>query len=462
MSYFRKKRIFVIGTLLCLFLLFAGCVGEKDTGNVQVYSDTEENKVAHEEKSLIGVLSFKDDTGDVMGFIDSKTGETYILGYHGGVTLQDKYGKDITKAMLPCGTVCDVTFYADTKKLITVTVNDDTVVITGQKKFSIDPVEKKAIYSGSSAQLWESASAYEGDKSMQIDEISTEDEVTLSILNGKLMSVILTKGHGYVRLLNQDTYIGGMVEIGYDVIVPVTSDMLVTVGEGDYTLRINKNGYSDSKKVHVVRDKENVVDLSNIAVPDGTVAFKVQPSDAKGVKIMVDDKELTAGTFTAVYGTYTFTVTAKGYKTAKGRFQIDKPSSVKTIHLQASETTESTTESTTEEKTTEKATSTDATTGSGGTTTGPGTTTEKMENEGKVTDNKMTILTPEGVGVYVDGDYAGESPVSVTKVVGVHTITLYKSGYFIKTYSITAIDNGEDMKLNYPALTKVGSSDKAD
>ena len=79
-----------------------------------------------------------------------------------------------------------------------------------------------------------------------------------------------------------------------------------------------------------------------------------------------------------------------------------------------------------------------------------------------MTDNKMTILTPEGVGVYVDGDYAGESPVSVTKVVGVHTITLYKSGYFIKTYSITAVDNGEDMKLNYPALTKVGSTEKAD
>ena len=466
-----KKHTVFKYILLAMLCLLVGCGDTKGSGTVKVYNDTEENTVTHEEMHLTGVLSFKDDAGEVMGFIDVQTGETYVLGYNGGVSLQDKYGRDITKAALTCGTVCDLVFYADTRKLVSVAANSNTTVLDGVKKFSIIPEEKLAMYRGSSVNLWESATVYEGEKALQLDEISTEDEVTLNILNGKLVSVVLTKGHGYVRLLNQDSYIGGMVEIGYDVIVPVTSDMLVAVGEGDYTLRINKDGYSDSKKVHVKRNKENVVDLVDIAVPDGTVAFKVEPSDAKNVKITVGDKVLTAGTFTGMYGTYTFKVEAKGYKTVTGRFKIDQPATDKRITLKKDDTEETTeAQKTTEEKktTTATATSSDAqksTTekkSSTGTNESTDATTEEVENAGKVTENKITINSPADVGVYMDGDYVGITPVSVTKVVGVHTITLYKSGYFIKTYTITAMDNGEDMKLDYPVLVKVGNTEEKD
>ena len=465
-----KKRVSFLYILLVIMCLVPGCGEASGGGNVKVYSDTEEATLPHEEKLLTGVLSFKDDTGSTMGFIDTLTGETYILGYNGGVALKDKYGKDLTRANLSCGTVCDVTYYPDTKKMVSVQINGNTTVITGTKKFSVNPENKTAMYKGTTVALWESATVYEGEKTLQIDEISTEDEVTLNILKGKLVSVILTKGHGYVRLLNQDTYVGGLVEIGYDVIVPVTTDMLVAVGEGDYTLRINKDGFSDSKKVHVKRDTENVVDLVDIAIPDGTISFRVEPSDAENVKITVGDRELTAGTFTGVFGTYTYQVEAKGYQTVKGRFRLEKPSSQKTVKLTKIEEEETTAETTTEEKkatgsdassTSATATTTGAQTTEGGTNadnkTTTGDSTESVENAGKVTENKMTIQTPAGVGVYIDGEYAGDTPVTVTKVVGVHTITLYKSGYFIKTYTITALDNGEDIKLDYPELIKVGS-----
>lgn len=43
--------------------------------------------------------------------------------------------------------------------------------------------------------------------------------------------------------------------------------MLVAVGEGDYTLRISKNGYSGEKSIRVTKDRELNVDISDIAIP---------------------------------------------------------------------------------------------------------------------------------------------------------------------------------------------------
>jgi len=57
--------------------------------------------------------------------------------------------------------------------------------------------------------------------------------------------------------------------------------------------------------------------------------------------------------------------------------------------------------------------------------------------------------------VYVDGDYVGLAPVTFPKVVGTHTITLYKTGYLIKSFTITAADNGENDEHTFPELTSV-------
>ncbi len=453
----KKTRLILLCVLLAFLLM--GCTMD-DPGDVQVIQATEASEFTHEEVNLTGVLSFKDENGDTLGFIDSQTGKTYILGYHGGVRLLDKFGNDITKASLNCGTVCDCVFYADTKKLVSVQVNADTTVLTGIKKFSVSPEEKKAVYRGVSVDMWESVTAYEGENSMQVDEISTEDEVTLSILRGKLMSVVVTKGHGYVRLLNQDTYLGGLVEIGYDVIVPVTEDMLVAVGEGDYTLRINKDGYMESKEVHVKRDKENVVDLVDIAIPDGTVNFNVEPLEEEDiVHIYVDGEEISGFTYTGLYGTHRIKIEADNFDDFSGSFRINQPTTKKTVNLTRNTptTTEEVTTETTETTASADTAATTAITQLTSSVSSTQTTTEAVENAGKVTENKIHITSPENVGVYMDGDYVGVTPLSVTKVVGVHTITLYRSGYLIKTYTITATDNEEDMKLDYPELTAVGS-----
>ena len=123
---------------------------------------------------------------------------------------------------------------------------------------------------------------------------------------------------------------------------------------------------------------------------------------------------------------------------------------LKDIDGKDDETTE-TTEDTTE--------STDSTSESSTDTTGTEQSTENttentaVSDSGITTDNTVTIAAPVGVSVYVDGDYVGISPITFSKVTGIHTITLYKSGYLIKSYTINETDDGEDKVYSYPSLT---------
>ncbi len=442
------RKNLIILTILCLFLLLTGCDAKTD---VKVYQTTEELTVAHVEVERTAVVTGIDLEANIISFKDCMNSEDFELIYHGGVSVLNTYGRDIGINGIGNGSVVNVFYYSDTERIVSITVSDKATVLKGITKFSADPDSGTARYKGTSCTLWKDVVAYDGDDSLDITEINTEDQVTLTMYGGKLVSVVIELGHGYVRLANQDTYVGGMVEIGYDVIVPVTSDMLVAVREGKYTLRIYNGNYSDSKPVEVKKDKEVTVDLTDIAIPTGTVTFNITPAEAT---LYISGEEQDDFAYTNLYGTYGIRVTCEGYNTFNGSFKISQPVNTFDIELVENEDHEDTTEETTETTTETSETTTESTETTGDAS--EGSTTEKQGTEGSsTTGNTITVLGPEGAGVYVDGDYVGLAPVTFPKVVGTHTITLYKTGYLIKSYTITAADNGENDEHTFPELTSV-------
>lgn len=441
----RKKIILI---LLLLLLTMVGCSSK---GDVKVYEDTEENSVSHTEVSMTAVILNINLEDNIIGFRDCQLGEDYKLIYHGGVRISNKYDRELNINELRAGSVVDVVYYEDTEKLCSITEAVNANKIENIKKFSSNLDAKKATYKGTSCALWEKVVAINHDgEQISISEVSTEDEVTLYMLGTKLVSVVVDKGHGYVKLSNQESYIGGMVEIGYDVIVPVTENMLIPVREGEYTLRVSKNGYSATKKVSVIKDSETMVSLLDIAVPEGTAIFETTPADAI---VYVSGKQISGHTYTANYGTYGLKIEAEGYKTYQGSFKIkDTINNYKFALVEKENEPDDTTETTTiTEETTDTATSESSTEEGDSTTTEAAGTTEAGEDTGNV----ITVKAPELASVYVDGDYVGVTPVTFKKVTGAHTITLYRSGYLIKSYTVYAVNDGKDDEYSYPELTSL-------
>lgn len=452
-----NKRMIQYGfVVLMLAFVLTGC-GQKNN-DIKVYENTEEVSVRHEETSMTAIITSMDMENNQMHFVSVLDGTDITLQYHGGVRVSDTKGTDIGIDSVVCGNVVDIVYYADTEKLVSIAKNAKVKTYTQVKKFLYRQEEHTASCNGTGYKVSDYAQVFDGNQVLSLVDVNTEDEVTLSVWNGSLVSVVITKGHGYVRLLNQGTYVGGFVEIGKDVIVPVTTDMLVAVGEGDYTLRINKNGYSGEKSIRVTKDRELNVDISDVAIPSGTVTFAVTPEDA-GEVIKVDGEIIANRTYTGLYGDHELSITAEGYDSFRGSFKITD--TMKNLHVTLQqETTEESTEETTEATTQEGQTATTGqTTQTTGTTQNPQTTAATTQS-GQTTEsaeqgNKITIKKPEGVGVYFDGDYVGIAPVSIKKTAGTHTITLYKAGYLIKSYTIQAEDDGKDDEYSYADLISV-------
>ena len=160
-------------------------------------------------------------------------------------------------------------------------------------------------------------------------------------------------------------------------------------------------------------------------------------------------------------------IEAEGYKTFRGSFKINEPLKVFKINLTKlsddddDETTETTTEKSEEttdddktedsDKTTDDETTTEKTTES--TTEKTTETTTEASTSDIETDNTVTVEAPVGVNVYLDSEFIGVAPVTFKKTVGSHTITLYKRGCLIKSYTIQLINDGKDETLKFPELT---------
>jgi hypothetical protein len=426
--------------LICAFLFLCAVSGCTDSGNVKIYDgDMTGVDVSHEEVSMTAVVSGVDIEDKKISFVNCVTGDEKTLLYNGGVSIRNSYGNDIDIESLSCGEIMDVTYYEDTGKLCDMSANSNTSKRTGVSKLVIAADKKSATYKGIECSVSQYVTAYDDGMKIDVMEISTEDQLTLNFYGDKLVSIVVELGHGYVSLENQTSYIGGMVEIGYDVIVPVTSNMLLEVREGTYTLRISKNGYSQSKEdIVVTKGEKTDVDLLDIAVPRGTAVFNITPSDAV---LYIDGDEQPSHSYSNIYGDYTVRVEAEGYDTFKGKFTINDTVKNFDINLTAQDDEDSDDDTTEEENTEEGTTAEGNTETAESTETSSGTATAA---ENTVTNSKVTISTPEGAGVYVDGEYVGTAPVTFAKTVGTHTVTLYKSGYLIKSYTIQSLDDGND------------------
>ena len=71
---------------------------------------------------------------------------------------------------------------------------------------------------------------------------------------------------------------------------------------------------------------------------------------------------------------------------------------------------------------------------------------------------KVYIDTPEGVEVYLNGNYIGISPVSFAKKPGTHTITLRKSGYVTRSYTIEVDSEEKDVTYSFADLLESTTS----
>ena len=207
------------------------------------------------------------------------------------------------------------------------------------------------------------------------------------------------------------------MEIGQSDIIRIEEEMLLPLAEGSYRILVSKDGNSGEKTAVIRRNEETVLDISDLEVAEpevGTILFSLTPESAK---LYVDGEKADASLpVSLVYGIHQIMVKADGYQTLTQYVRVGQPSAGLDIALDPVNTD---------------------------------TSEESTEAQTDVTTDyyKVYVDAPSGAEVYLDGSYVGISPCSFRKVEGAHVVTLRKTGYQTKSYTLQI--NGEEKDISY-------------
>ncbi len=476
----RNGSIFIKwGMLLLALTLLLGVSG--CTSLPFLYTDEttieslEETSVINDNLMISGVVTALDTEVKNITVLNIDTRESTTFAYSISTLVQNKYGDGISMAQIQIGELIDLEYDRKNGRVKEVTISPDSWELNQITQFTMDRTNK-TIQAGSYLYQYESSIVIVSDEELiEPIEISDQDELTIKGRGTTAYSIIVTKGHGYVSLENEELFIGGILTIG-KIAKPITANMLVVVPEGDYTLEVTKGSTKGQKQIWVEKNEELSVDIRSFVAEArqiGTVNFKIEPENAK---LYVNGKETNhkeVATFD--YGTYAIRVEADGYVPFAEKYQIEKSYQQKTITLEAKEQESSGQESDSETKETSSMDqpgtvvvtlpSTDTTSNTETISTAQMTSTTSLSSEttvgspssvssGDVSAYKIHIMEPSQTEVYFDGDYIGTVPVTLTKVSGEHTIILKKDGYVTKTYTVNITSDQIDSYYSFPALAE--------
>ena len=359
----------------------------------------------------------------------------------------EKYGNDILVENVKVGMVVEAHYIEGTRKLVELLLSDEAWENTMAVNWNVD-YDKKIITIGSSSYAYDdNIFIYSDGKELDIREVSGIDELTVRGYGTRVLSVVVDKGHGYIRLTNEDNYVDGLVEVGDRIMTKVTEDMIIAAPEGEYTLVVSKNGIGGEKTVNVKRGLESIVSFADFEQPVervGSVNFIIGPDDAKAVLyvdgVQTDYEELVR----IPYGDHDIVLRSNNYDTYTKDIIIASSYTTINIDMSGEEETEDSSDS--EDDKDDNDDKEEETTGNND----KEATTETID-EG---DETIKVTTPEGAQVYFDGVYKGVAPVEFKKQAGEHVIILRMDGYETKMYTIDVISDGEDMEISLPDMLK--------
>lgn len=392
--------------------------------------------------SITGVIVLQDTQNSKITVRELDSDIESILHYDYSAEVSDQYGQSIRADQLKAGLIVEAHYRPEDATLVTVSVPEEVWEYNEVGTFSFQAEERMMKFAGKKYQYSDLTYISSGVQNIAREDLNTEDELTVRGVGYRVYSIVRTMGHGYIRLANYSDFIGGMVEVGNGIILPITENMLITAGEGIYPLTLIRGSMITSKTVTVTADQEVIADFSDY-VPAlenvGMVTFQIDP---EGADLYINGTAVNYSEPVALnYGEYRVRVEMTGYDTYTGTLDVEEPSTSIQIDLIEQSAGVDGQEST--------ATDAPSATDDANDSDSSDTTTKKVDS-----NHSIHVTAPTGVEVYLDNVYKGLAPCKFKKVIGSQTITLRKDGYITKSYSVDILDDDENVSLSFPELAE--------
>lgn len=425
-----------------------------------------------------------------------ESGRRYELSYDGRTYFYDNYGQMMTAQQVNTGDIADVILSVHSGYLKQLTLSKDTFVLREVEEHVFNENKQMLTIGKENYRLPERLVVIINGEVGKISDINEKDVLTFRGIDRTVLTCIVEKGHGYLKVKGNSELAGGWIEIG-DTIKPISEEkMLLLVPEGEYDMHVSYHGRYAEKHVKIERDEEtsvNISDLKDEIVQTGMVTFRIDPLDAK----LYLNGEQTDFILPVEleYGIYRMTVAARGYVTVNKYISVHEEEEEINLYLESEDEDSSKSKSSSastgnidyvtpsytapasssESSSLPQSSSvqTDAATSSSVTSSSEYSEEDEDDEEDSsssskkrkrrksssdtveentATDGYIYIKKPEDVEVYFDGQYKGIAPLSFEKYAGTHVISLRKEGFVTKSYTITLKTNDDDETFSFDDL----------
>ena len=361
----------------------------------------------------------------------------YTLDYSQATRLEDRYGSSLSIAQIKAGDLAQVTFLKNKKRLNTLSLcSGEAWTYEKVTEYAVNRNTRVLTLGTDSYKIGDDTLIFSQGKPIDWMDLNDVDVLTVNGVDQHVYSIVVEKGHGYLRLENDTYFVGGWIEVGESLISPITQDMLLTVPEGDYQVLLTNNGNRGMKNISIKRGEELDLDIGDIEIAEtkvGRVVFSVTPSNAS---VYVDGELVdVAAPLELEYGIHQMIAGAEGYDTMTRYINVGEELANLDIRLEKTSTVSGNSSSN----------NSDTNTAASGTGSVISSTDQGQYH--------VMITAPEKVELYVDGNYIGITPISFKKVAGSHVITLRKDGYVTRSYTIQVDEEQKDISYSFADLT---------
>lgn len=386
----------------------------------------------------------------VITYVNSDTKRLSVRTYEEGIDytfyvqepalIYSEYGNAMTMSQLNAGNVIDITFDAASSTVKEIHISDDVVRHLAVSDAAVNTSYRRITIYNKNYEYSRNVVVVSGNELITPEQLSTKDVLNLYEKDGKVVSIVVTRGHGYISLTGVDLFLGGYVNIGSENIKTIEKNMMITMTEGEYKVSVSKGEYYGAKTVTVIQNQVTTVDFSEFVadtVENGNVLFDI---NVEGANLYLNGKETdySEGMLTIPVGTYTVRASADGYENYEQNIEIKADYQKVNINLKKIEESTSTTQQTT-------TASTAASTETSGARAEETTTIVS-------TKNRVYIDGPTGAIIYFDDSYLGVAPLDFAMVTGQHTFIVV-SGTTVKSYTVNLVEGADDVRYDFTNKT---------
>ena len=295
-------------------------------------------------------------TDDTLKLYSYETGEEYDYQYNFSTKFYDKYGNNEPKERFTVGRVIELDAKNEEGYLTAVHISDEVWEQKDIIRFSMNLKDGVFTIGDVNYSIKNKVEVFSNEEKIELTDLWEEDILSVVGLGNRVLSVVVTRGHGSLKLVNTELFKDSLFNLGDLIYNKVSEGMTINVPEGTYNFTVAKDGWGSTTEITIVRGETTEIDLDTIkgdGPKKGKVNFSINVDD---VKVRIDYKEVDhSQPVELVYGTHVLEISATGYTSWKGKIVVGSESSTIEIELvEDDSSTEKDTEVDTEKNTEEK------------------------------------------------------------------------------------------------------------